>query len=653
MEDYRRLAPDLEHSVLIAQYRMLASYMPLMYILNIVCTLLLAALISDLAPPNQVFPILTALLFVAVIRLSYWLNPRLPETETPQSIKNTVARAPFYGFAYFALLTYWTFEVASYGTESHLLIGCFFVALASSCAVSFNAHQPRSVYAVLLGGALPMTAYLAWHGTENSIVFATIFAAIIIVQAVSVLKQHDNFVAAIHLKLVAEANREEAELARRNISRLANTDPLTGLPNRRALIDVITNRIAGAPAHTPFALGLIDLDGFKPVNDLHGHAAGDEVLVTVAKRLKLALGPDTFVARLGGDEFGFIITDPPERTTMLHGLSKLAVDAISEPIPVDEVRVHISACCGVARCPESATDSNDLLHSADDALYAAKRLGRGSVTIFNIELEQRQTRRLLVETRLRKAISEQSLELAFQPITDLTTCKIICYEALARWRDAVLGPVSPAEFIPLAEQTGLVASLSEVLFEQALMEAGSWPSHILLSFNLSPVQIHDPHFALRTLATLSRHQFPPSRLTMEVTETALLTDLPRAISIIDQLRNSGINIALDDFGVGYAGFGYLDRLTFDKLKIDRSFVQGMTESKRKRQIVKSIVEMCHSLDITCVAEGIEKDDELQLLKAIGCDAGQGFLIGRPAEPPSLGFKHLDVRTASKRAHQNP
>jgi diguanylate cyclase (GGDEF)-like protein len=642
----QRLPPNSEMSVQNAQYRMMATYMPHMYALNIVSALLIAEVFGKVAPPTEVFPILTLLLAIAAYRLSYWLNPRLAETETFRSIQRTVIQAPYYGFAYFALLTYWIGNLLPYGTESQQLLACFYIALASFCAISFNANLPRCVYAVLLGGSVPLVISLVHVGTESALILAALYIANIAVQVIAVRKQNNDFVAAVRMHLIAEASRQDAEMARSDISRVANTDALTGLANRRALLNAISSRAAEDAQGAPFALGLIDLDGFKPVNDLYGHTAGDEVLFTVANRLKLSLGPDTIVARLGGDEFGFILVDPPKDAALLQGIAQLALDSIDKPIALDEGTTHITACCGIARYPDVATAPNELLQRADEALYAAKRSGRGSALIYDQELESRQTRRLLLETRMRASIADRSFDLAFQPIQDLSDNTIVSYEALARWNDPLLGPVSPGEFIPLAEQIGLIGPLSDVLFDRALQEAATWPRGVSLSFNLSPLQIHDPRFALRALATLSKHKMPPDKLIFEVTETALLKDLDRAATVIEQLRHAGIRIALDDFGVGYAGFSYLERLTFDKLKIDRSFVSGMTDDKRKRQIVKAIVEMCHSLDIKCIAEGIENDTELVHLRAIGCDAGQGYLLGRPGPPPLLQADGADVRATA-------
>ena len=616
MEKYQaeRIAPDLQTEITHAQYRMLASYMPLMYVSQIVTGMLLGALFSR-----------SALLFVTVFRLSYWLNPRLPATESHQRIVRTVAQAPYFAFFYYAVISFWVVDMAAGAKPSDQMLAAFYIAISTFSGISFNAHLPRCALGIVLTGSLPLVAYLISIDTHEALAFAAIYACCAIVQIIVIRRQHVDFVDAVRVGLMAEASRSDTEAARRDIARVANTDPLTGLPNRRALLNAITHAI---DQKSEFAFGLIDLDGFKPINDVYGHSAGDEVLFTVAGRFRTSIGKRGMVARLGGDEFGFILFDVPANDDLLE-FTRGIIKAADRPIPLDDGHATLSACCGIALYPATTEAATELLQRADEALYAAKRSGRGTAVVYGDELESKQKRRLLIDARLRIAIAERAFTLAYQPLVDLRTGRITSYEALARWTDPLLGPVSPAEFIPIAEQSGLITAVSEILYRRALSEAANWPQDVALSFNVSAQQIHNASLALRTLAILAEHRFPPERLVLEMTETAVLTDVAHAATVIEQLQGAGIRFALDDFGVGYAGFSYLEKLTFDELKIDRSFVSGMKQDKRKRQIVKAIIEMCHSLDIRCVAEGIESEDELELVKALGCDTGQGYLLGRP------------------------
>lgn len=630
--------PNLDESIIVAQYSMLAAYMPHMYIVHIISGLLIAELYSRVAPPHLVFPIMSILLFSAIFRLSYWLNPRLPNTESIAKMKRTLREAPVYGAMYFTLLTYWILSIAPYGGQTQQLLAAFYIAIGTFCGISFNANLPRCVYAILLTGSAPLIVSLIMLRNEVAHVFAALYLVNIFIQVLAVRHQHRGFVEAVRLKLAAETSRRDAEVARRAVARLANTDALTGLPNRRYLIDTISERLS-VHAGKPFAFGMIDLDDFKPVNDIYGHAAGDEVISTAANRLSNAIGTRGIVARLGGDEFGFILFDAADPDA-IQKRAKDLISIIEEPIPFNEAVISISGCCGILRYPEMATAPTELFQRSDEALYEAKRLGRGMVMLYDKALENRQTRRHLIEARIRVAIAEHNFDLAFQPIRELSSDKIVSYEALARWNDPVLGSVPPSEFIPIAEQSGLISALSDVLLERALREAVTWPPEISLSFNLSTLQIYDFSFALHAMSKLSKYGFPPERLLFEVTETALLTDIDRAALVIQHLRDVGIRVALDDFGVGYAGFSYLSRLTVDNLKIDRSFISGIGGDRRKRQIVKAIVRMCHSLQIKCIAEGVESEAELTLLKAIDCDAAQGYLLGRPGPAPRFHIEPL-------------
>jgi diguanylate cyclase (GGDEF)-like protein len=636
-------SPNLDEAIRHAQYRMLAAHMPHMYIVCIFSGLLLAYIFSDVAHPLIVYVPMTILLVLSMMRLAYWWSPWLPRTDSPANIDRIICQTPFYAAFYYGMISAWTFGMSIHGDYSHQMLAALYVALCTLCGISFNANLPRCVYAILIAGSVPLVISLLATGHLLANVFAAMYVANVVIQVIAVRRTHDDFVSAVRLRLAAETSQLDAENARRDIARVANTDALTGLPNRRALLEALAGQINNAVPGSTFAFALIDLDGFKPINDVYGHTAGDEVIFTVANRLKTAIGSYGIVARLGGDEFGLILKDASDHDRVQQ-LTKEIVGTIDAPIQLDQGIARISACCGIAVFPEAATASNELLGRADEALYAAKHAGRGITVTYNKDLEIKQTRRLLIDTRLRHAISQSALTLAYQPIRQLRTGQITGYEALARWNDSLLGPVSPAEFIPVAEQTGLISALADTLFERALVEASSWPHDISLSFNLSPLQLHTPSFALRTLARLAEHRFPPGRLLLEVTETALLNDINAAALVIEQLRNAGVRIALDDFGVGYAGFTYLEKLTFDKLKIDRSFVSGMKDDKRKRQIVKAIIKMCHSLDIKCIAEGIEHESEVDLLKSMGCDSGQGYLLGRPG-PVALPDVPLETRVA--------
>lgn len=624
------VAQYIKDDVLIAQYRTLAKYLPFVYVITIINGMLVAAMYSTIAPATAIYPLLTLLTAISLIRLSYWLNAKL-KSVTREHMLRTVRQSPYFAAFYFALLSYWVAGLLPHGTEAEQVTALMFLAFTIVSSIAFNTHMSQSLFVVVTTGSTCLILLLLDIGTTPALVLAALSASCILSHVVTSRHQNHEFLDTITQRFASEKHRQEAEAAKADLARIANTDPLTGIPNRRAFMQQIDLLIEGSQ---PFALGIMDLDGFKPVNDLYGHASGDIVLSTIAQRLQATVGTRGQVARLAGDEFGILVTDYSDKGPISE-LAEALVKSVDRTIVLEEGIVRVSACCGFASYPESSVLPSRLLEQADQALASAKRSGRSVVTLYNGEIENQEMRRHLVESRLRTAIVHRAFDLAFQPIRDLNDRAISSYEALARWQDDHLGHVSPAEFIPIAEQTGLINDLSDLLFQKAVKEAATWPSNIALSFNLSPIQFMDRNLLLKILSNLSVYDFPPHRLVLEITETAIIQDVPRAAVIVDQLTNAGIRVALDDFGVGYAGFGYLDRLTFDKLKIDRSFVSGIKDSVRKRQILTAIVDMCHRLDMKCVAEGIESEDELTFLKAIGCDKGQGYHLGRPGPPPDF------------------
>ncbi len=413
--------------------------------------------------------------------------------------------------------------------------------------------------------------------------------------------------------------------------RLAFTDEMTGLPNRRKFeskLDALLEE--RAITRRPFAIAFLDLDGFKPINDFYGHAAGDDILRQVALRLEGAVSDKGFVARFGGDEFGLIcpgISTEEEASTLGDVLSEV----LCAPYDLDVRKARLSASFGFAVFPEAGETAEDLIHRADTALYESKRAGRGKVSIFSRRLEDKIREQAVVEQALRKAIAERTIEPHYQPIVDLMSGKILGFEALARWTDPELGSVPPTKFIAIAEERGLIGDLTDLLFETAASEAAKWPKDSFLSFNLSTVQLADVGTGLKMMSAMSKAGLDPRRLEIEITETALLGDVETAKDVIRTFRSSGVGVALDDFGTGHSSLGYLRELPLDKIKIDRSFVSGIETEKQSYHIIKAVLELCAGLELKVVAEGIEERQQASRLISHGCGAGQGYLFGRPME----------------------
>ncbi|WP_234804068.1 putative bifunctional diguanylate cyclase/phosphodiesterase [Ensifer adhaerens] len=410
-----------------------------------------------------------------------------------------------------------------------------------------------------------------------------------------------------------------------------DVDPLTGLGNarclRKSVLDLAEER-ASDPA--PFTIGLANIDGFKPINDLFGPEAGDEILCQVAYRLKACAPEGATITRFDSDEFAFVLPLIFERKGA-EKIGQMLKEVLSAPFDLGDRHVRLSASFGFAVYPFAGEVFEDLLKSADTALYRSKRRGRGQITVYSQEIAQEMKRATQLEQALRNAIIANEVDVHFQPIVDLRNDAVVGFEALARWCDADLGYVSPAVFVPLAEERGFIDSLAEVLLRKAAHAALSWPKELFLSFNLSSAQLMDPTTSRRLLSIISQIGLDPRRLELEITETAVMADADIAQKIVAELRAAGVRVSLDDFGTGQSSLGRLRDFSFDKVKIDRAFVSRISADRASEHIIKAIVSMCEGLELEVVAEGIEDFSEALKLKALGCGLGQGYFYGKPAD----------------------
>ena len=414
---------------------------------------------------------------------------------------------------------------------------------------------------------------------------------------------------------------------------LALHDTLTQLPNRNLLADRLNHAIAASARTGDFVgLLLIDLDRFKEVNDTLGHGKGDELLIQVADRLRGGLRPGDTVARLGGDEFAVLLTNVPDVRALELAGARLAAQ-LADDVVIDGVELAVSASIGAAMYPLHAEHGDDLLQHADVAMYAAKAAGT-VCSVYTPDIDSHSPSRLALAADLRRAVTTDTDQLIvyFQPVASTRTWEIEGMEALVRWQHPSRGLLPPVEFIPLAEQSGLIRLLTRHVLDVALAQARRWLDEGLelsVSVNLSARDLRDDAIVDDVRASLARHDVPAHLLEAEVTETALLAHPDAAGAVIDELRELGVRIALDDFGTGYSSLTYLKRLSPDRLKIDRSFVDAMIHQTTDAQIVRSVIDLAHSLHIGVTAEGVESSQHWQLLDELHCDLVQGFHLARP------------------------
>ena len=457
-------------------------------------------------------------------------------------------------------------------------------------------------------------------------------------------------------RALLRAQHRTAE-AQAEAQRIAVHDPLTGLPNRR-LLQLHVERVeanARAGEESAMTVLLLDLDRFKPVNDLRGHAAGDLLLCEAARRLRRVAPQDALVARLGGDEF-VLAVGGAEAADHGAGLARRIHAAMTEVFDFGDWSVSLSCSIGIADWAPGMSPS-ELLRHADQAMYRAKALGRGGHAHYDEALGETLRERAALEQDLRRAIADgTAITPYFQPIYDITGRSLRAFEVLARWKDPQRGFVPPDRFIPMAEEIGLIDALSELVLDRACTALAAWPTELPISFNLSPRQFGDIRLPDRILSILERHGIPGSRLEIEITERAVLADLDVARSIIWDLAAAGVRISLDDFGTGMSSLAILTQLPIDSLKIDRSFIAGVDQLPHKGKIVIGVLALAESLGLKVTAEGIERNEELDFLTQRNCELGQGFLLGRPQPADGiaalLGEEAARTRTPERRRAAN-
>lgn len=414
------------------------------------------------------------------------------------------------------------------------------------------------------------------------------------------------------------------------ISQMARYDMLTNLPNRLHLTGELSSVIEQvAQWHRRCAFLMIDLDRFKSVNDTLGHLVGDQLLAQVAERLRKVCSANEICGRLGGDEFAVVIRDVPE-PLYIDQLATAIIEAVSQPYLVDNHTLFIGASIGSSSAPQDGSDAETLIRSADLAMYRAKEAGRGKHLRYAPSMHADAEERRLLEVALRDALARDELHLLFQPIVSARTTEVSGFEALVRWTHPALGPISPAKFIPVAEDARLIAPIGNWVLRTACREAAQWPEDVSISVNVSVEQLYDPEFLDTVVSALAHGGLAANRLELEVTESIFLREGTGVAQLLEKLIKLGVRLSLDDFGTGYSSLGYLSRTRFNTIKIDRSFVTGAARKQRESvAIINAVVAMAQSLDMETTAEGVETEAEYDLIRTLGCSKIQGYYFGRP------------------------
>ena len=565
-------------------------------------------------------------------RLLYWLK-REPCDLAPEAILARMRPMPYIAAILSAAFGIWGLVVFENGQPADLDYAILFGSLtALGCAYGL-ASFPNVARMPLLFLALPLAARLVFTG-EAAPMGLGLCLILVICLILRLLGTHERgFIQLVQTRTAVEVERVRAleaeqralaEAAR--VQLVADTDDLTGLLNRRAFLEAVKGRATSLDG-SGFAIAIIDLDNFKPINDVFGHDAGDRLLLRVGSRLEALLGEEDMLARIGGDEFAFLARCADVKSAREFGQT---IATILEPPFIEDGReFRLTAGSGVSLLGKGDNAPAIAMMQADTALQAAKQRGRGEVSVFHPVLEAARKRRADIANALKAPGARDEIGMAFQPVYELSTMRPLAFEALARWNHAELGEVSPAEFVPIAEYLNLIEDINDALLLKAMKVARQWPEPVRLSVNLSAAQLCSPMLARKLIEKLNDTSLSPMRLGVEVTETALLTDFDTVRSNLAILKAEGVRIILDDFGAGFASIAYLREIHFDTIKLDGSLIAPIVESMAGRRLLEGVLQLCSALGTPCVAEHIETAEQLFLLRKLQCPNGQGYHLSPP------------------------
>ena len=428
----------------------------------------------------------------------------------------------------------------------------------------------------------------------------------------------------------------ESRRIEEKISHLARHDALTDLPNRVHFYEKMEGLLGSEPQKATFAVFSLDLDHFKSVNDTLGHPIGDKLLQMAAARMRSCVRDRDIVARLGGDEFA-VLQVKFDRMADVAALATRLIDKVGAPYQIDDHQVMVGTSIGIAIAPSDGTQPDQLVKNADLALYRCKADGGGVYRFFETQMDARMQERRSLELDLRMAVVKSEFTLNYQPIVNIKTGKINACEALIRWHHDERGPVSPVDFIPIAEETGLIVPIGEWVLRRACADAADWPDGIAVSVNVSPAQLKSANFVQVVEEALAESRFPAERLELEITELVLIRDNNATLTLLRRLKELGVKIVMDDFGTGYSSLGYLRSFPFDRIKIDQSFVRDAPNDKESLAIVRAVVGLGRGLSIGTTAEGVETLHQLEVLRSEGCTDAQGFFFSRPQTASDVKF----------------
>lgn len=623
----------------IAQVNKLQRQIAPLYILLSLSAAALAFTHRHSAPTLLILVVPGVLITACMVRTLHWALAGQRGAMTKSQARAILQRTTIVAGVLSVAFVSWAIALDQYGgAYEHGHVAMFIAVTVLGCIFCL-AYHPRAAVIVCV---IVLGTFLTYCVISGSEVLIAIGINIALVTGVILMVLRDSFRAFIGLEdsqQALERKRIEAQVLSEENALLAQTDALTGLPNRRFFFAQLEAMLA--EADRPFAVGLLDLDGFKPVNDTYGHAQGDRLLQAISLRLNGGGSDAIVVTRLGGDEFGVLLKLSPDAALET---GQALCDLVKEPVVLADATVAVGCSMGLACFPEAGASAHELFDRSDFALYHAKAQRRGGCVVFSAELEELVRSEQVVDRAFQAADLEHELSVVFQPIFELSTLTLVGVEALARWHSPLVGAVSPEQLIAAAERTGLSRPTTLRLFEKALAGAAMLPSDIRVTFNLSAIDLADE----KTVTALLRHvadiQFDPRRIVFELTENSLITDMDTARRSLDRLKASGAKLALDDFGTGFSSLSSLHELPFDIVKIDRSFAARLNDPIGQR-VVLAIRRLAETLSLQCVLEGIETETQLKEAAVAGFDYAQGYYLAVPSSIKDVIRSWLYARAA--------
>ena len=611
--------PDLA----VSQAANLQRQVPLLYGLLLINSLAVAITHRNTAPFMLSVSVPSVLFTVSFVRMIHWLRASRGGLPNPKAARRQLRFVTMVAAPLAAAYTGWSLALAPYGGPFELAhVGMFIATTVIGCIFCLVV-LPQ---AALLVAISVLPAFILFCLTQKVLIFATIGVNVALVLAVLLrvlFNGFEHFRKQVEARSLLAAQHRELQRLNEENRKLAMTDSLTGLPNRRQFYEDLEGW-TGHQNGLPFAVGVLDLDRFKPINDTYGHQVGDRLLEAIGMRLRASAGPSVRVYRLGGDEFGLIETQVDDFARTCERL----LQQVRAPLRIGEIVLSVGGSLGMAKYPDAGVNAADLFDRADYALYHAKRVNGGGLCVFTPNLETAVRADRAIEAALQASSFEDELAIVLQPIVELSSGRLNAVEVLARWSNPMLGEVSATEFIAIAERSTAIHSITRTVFRKGLMAARELPDNVAVSFNISACDLTS-----RSTLAFIRHQIahsgiPAHRIWIEVTETAVMRNAEAAADALRAFRDMVVRIALDDFGTGYSSLGYVQRLPLNKIKIDRSFVRAL-DNPEGATITSAVITLCHTIGLSCVAEGVESEEQRRILAEAGCEHAQGYLFSKP------------------------